>query len=452
MSDAVWQIVLVIFLVLLNGFFVAAEFAIVKVRSTQIEQLLDEGQPKAKRAKKLVDNLDVYLSSTQLGITMASVLLSMFGEKYISKLIEPIFFRVNPSIAPEVVTWTAFIIAFSFITAIHVVVGELMPKSLAIRRSLGTTMMIAPPLIFFERVFSWAIGILNGCANRLLKFLFGIDPIGSHEMVHSAEELQMLVEESGRSKNVTPTERDISINALELNDRVANDIMTSRTEIVYLDAGKSFEENMKTAMDSKHTRFPIREGSLDNVPGIVHIKDILAIIKDPRPDILKIARPALFIPEMQPLDEILKTFLSRHAHMALVVDENGVLTGMLTLDDVLEELVGEIQDEFDTTEERFITVADGEYIVEGKLPLYELAERTDLEIEKQNVSTIGGYITTVLGRLPHEGEHVILEAYGYDALVTKTDGRRVVQAKLKRRDPQDQKEAPEAGTLSEVKS
>jgi len=382
---------------------------------------------------------------------MASVALSMFGEKYISKLIEPIFFRVNPNISSELVTWTAFIIAFSIITAIHVVVGELMPKSLAIRRSLGTTMMIATPLIWFERVFSWAIRILNGAANRLLKFFFGIDPVGSHEIVHSAEELQMLVEESGRSKNVTPTERDISINALELNDRVANDIMTSRTEIVYLDAGRTFEENMKTAMESKHTRFPIREGSLDNVPGIVHIKDLLAIIKDPRPDILKIARPALFIPEMQPLDEILKTFLSRHAHMALVVDENGVLTGMLTLDDVLEELVGEIQDEFDTTEDRFVQVADGEYVVEGKLPLYELAELTDLEIEKQNVSTIGGYITTVLGRLPLEGERVLLEAHGYEALVTKTDGRRVIQATLTRVPSQEEKDLTEMETASEVK-
>lgn len=459
LSDAVWQVVLVVFLVLLNGFFVAAKFAIVKVRSTQIEQLLDEGQPKAKRAKELVDNLDVYLSSTQLGITMASVALSMFGEKYISKLIEPIFFRVDPNISPEVVTWTAFVIAFSVITAIHVVVGELMPKSLAIRRSLGTTMWIARPLIFFQRVFSWAIRILNGAANRLLKFLFGIDPVSSHEIVHSAEELQMLVEESGRSKNVTPTERDISINALELNDRVAHDIMTSRTDIVYLDAGRTFEENMQTAMESKHTRFPIREGSLDNVPGIVHIKDILSIVKDPRPDILKIARPALFVPEVQPLDEILKTFLNRHAHMALVVDENGVLTGMLTLDDVLEELVGEIQDEFDTTDERFLKIADGEYVVEGKLPLYELAELTDLEIEKQNVSTIGGYITTVLGRLPLEGELVVLEAHGYEALVTKTDGRRVVQVTLTRKAVQEEKDIAEAeanaalaNALSEAKS
>ncbi len=440
-GEAAWQIGLVIFLVILNGIFVAAEFAIVKVRSTQIEQLLDEGQPKAKRAKDIVENMDVYLSATQLGITMASVLLSMFGEKYLSKMLEPIFPMLHISLSNEAITWISFILAFSMITSIHVVIGELMPKTLAIRRALGTTMRLATPLYWFERTFSWLIAILNGAARKLLKLLFGIEPAGEHEIVHSAEELQMLVEESGRSKNVTPTERDISINALELNDLRAKDIMTPRTDIIYLDAGKTFEESVKTAMESKHTRFPIREGSLDNVPGIVHIKDLLRVIKEPRPDILKIARPALFVPEIQPLDEVLKTFLSRHAHMALVVDENGVLTGMLTLDDVLEELVGEIQDEFDTHDESFKTLSEGEYLVEGKLALYELAERTEIEIVDQNVSTLGGYITALLGRLPNQGERVILEDHGYEAEVTKTDGRRVVQVHLRREQTKAQAEA-----------
>ena len=450
MTDAFWQIGLVIFLVILNGIFVAAEFAIVKVRATQIEQLLDEGQPKAKRAKDIVQHMEIYLSATQLGITMASVALSMFGEKYVSKLIEPVFPKIGWHLSGEAVTWIAFILSFSAITAVHVVVGELMPKSLAIRRPLGTTMLLATPLFWYQRIFRWATSMLNGTANGLLKYLFKVEAVSEHANVHSAEELQMLVEESGRSKNVTPTERDISINALELNDRVAHDIMTPRTEIVYLDAGRSFEENMKTALESKHTRFPIREGSLDNVPGIVHIKDLFAIFKDPRPDILKIARPAMFVPEIQPLDEILKTFLSRHAHMALVVDENGVLTGMLTLDDVIEELVGEIQDEFDTHDERFQKISDGEYIIDGKLPLYELAELTDLEIEKQNVSTLGGYITTVLGRLPLEGELVVLEGHGYEALVTKTDGRRVVQVTLTRKSPGSP--VDESEELSEAKT
>ncbi|MBP7949494.1 MAG: HlyC/CorC family transporter [Verrucomicrobiales bacterium] len=429
-GQALWQIALIVLLVLINGFFVAAEFAIVKVRSTQIEELLSGGGRRARLAKNIVEHLDVYLSATQLGITMASVLLSMFGEKYLSKLIEPLFFWINPGISPDVISWTAFAIAFSIITAFHVVIGELMPKSLAIRRSLGTTLLVARPLMLFQRVFKGVIWVFNGAANRLLKWLFGIDPVGEHEIVHSAEELQMLVEESGRSKHVTATERDISINALELNDRLARDIMTPRTEIVYLDVVRDFASNLKVALDSKHTRFPIREGSLDNVPGIVHIKDILCIINDPRPDILKIARPALFVPEIQPLDEVLKEFLGKHAHMALVVDENGVLTGMLTLDDVLEELVGEIQDEFDTEEDRFQKFDDGEFLVDGKLPLYELAELTDLELEKSNVSTLGGYITSLLGRLPAEGEQVELEGHGYEATVTKTDGRRVVQVRL----------------------
>ncbi len=427
-----WQVILIAALVILNGFFVAAEFAIVKVRTTQLDELIDKGSKRAAKARKVLDHLDIYLSATQLGITMASVALSMFGEKYISKLIEPIFPAMGLNVSAGTISWVAFGLAFSILTAVHVVIGELMPKSLAIRRALGTTLWVAGPLAIFQRTFGWIIHSLTKAANQLLKWFFKIDPISETEIVHSAEELQMLVEESGRSKRVTATERDISINALELNDRLARDIMTPRTEIVYLDAGRSFEENLKTALESKHTRFPIREGSLDNVPGIVHIKDVLRSVHDSSQDLLHISRPAMFVPEIQPLDEVLKAFLHKHAHMALVVDENGVLTGMLTLDDVLEELVGEIQDEFDTVEERFKRLNDDEFLIDGKFPLYELGETTDLELEKANVSTVGGYVTAVLGRLPAEGEIIPLSEKGYTAKVTKTDGRRVVQLHFSR--------------------
>jgi CBS domain containing-hemolysin-like protein len=428
----IWQVVLILVLVLLNGIFVAAEFAIVKVRTTQIDELIDQGSKRASKAKKILQRLDVYLSATQLGITMASVALSMFGEKYISKLIEPVFYMMGLTLEPGTVAWISFGLAFLILTGLHVIVGELLPKSLAVRRALGTTLWLAGPLAVYQRSFGWIIAFLTGIANKLLKWIFHLDPVTDKEIVHSAEELQMLVEESGRSKRVTATERDISINALELNDRLARDIMTPRTDIIYLDLGRSFDENLNQALSSKHTRFPIREGSLDNVPGIVHIKDILRIVKDPRPDILHIARPPLFVPEIQPLDELLKSFLTKHAHMALVVDENGVLTGMLTLDDVLEELVGEIQDEFDSEEERFKRLSESEFVIEGKFPLYELAELTDLELEKANVSTLGGFVTAVLGRLPHEGETVHLADVGYIATVTKMDGRRVVQVHLKK--------------------
>jgi CBS domain containing-hemolysin-like protein len=246
----------------------------------------------------------------------------------------------------------------------------------------------------------------------------------------------MLVEESERNKHVTDLERDISINALELNERLARDIMTPRTEIVHMDLGKSFEENLLLALDSKHTRFPIREGTLDNVPGIIHIKDLLRVVHSKTPtDLLKIARQPLWIPEIQPLDEVLRAFLQKQAHMGLVVDENGVLTGMLTLDDVLEEIVGEIRDEFDVhDEERFRTVGEDEFLVEGKFPLYELGEFIpDMELEMANVSTITGYITSKLNRLPIEEDVVEIEDSHYEAKVEKVDGRRVTQVRIRKK-------------------
>ncbi len=435
--DVAWQIGLIIFFVLLNGFFVAAEFAIVKVRASQIDELIEEKRSGTKlmEAKRIVAGLDSYLAATQLGITMASVALSMFGERYIERLIQPIFHKFLPDIGGGWIPVISFIIAFGILTFLHVVFGELMPKSLAIRRSLNTTLAVATPLTYFEKVFRWAIKLLNGTANSLLKRIFKLDAVGEHEFVHSAEELQLLVAESQRSKQVTPTERDISINALELNDRVARDVMTPRTEIVALDPKEEFQKNLAIAMESKHTRFPLRERNLDDSPGVVHLKDFLKIVNDPQPDLYKIKRDMLIVPETQPLDECLKTFLARRAHMALVVNESGVTVGMVTLEDVLEELVGEIEDEFDlpATEKvatGFERVSPDEFHVDGKLPLHELSEHSDVDLESDEVSTIGGYVTSHLGHLPASGEKTHLG--GYDVTITAVDERRVLRLHFKR--------------------
>ncbi len=435
--DVVWQVGLIIFFVLLNGFFVAAEFAIVKVRSSQIDELIEEKRSgKAlMEAKRIVSHLDSYLAATQLGITMASVALSMLGERYIERLIQPVFHMYLPGHGDSWIPVISFAIAFGVLTFLHVVFGELMPKSIAIRQSLSTTLKVSTPLTIFEKIFRWAIKFLNGSANYLLKRIFKLDAVGEHEFVHSAEELQLLVAESQRSKQVTPTERDISINALELNDRVARDVMTPRTEIVALDPREDFHMNMKFALESKHTRFPLRERNLDNCLGVVHLKDFLRIVNDPKPDLVKIKRDMLIVPETQPLDECLKMFLARRAHMALVVDEFGATVGMVTLEDVLEELVGEIEDEFDlpgsdASANNFERVGEDEFYVDGKLPLYELSEHSDVELESDEVSTIGGYVTSHLGHLPASGEKTHLE--GYDVTIVAVDERKVLRMHFKR--------------------
>ena len=428
-----WQIGLIVFLVLLNGFFVAAEFALVKVRASQIDELIDEGNSPAKavRTKGMVKHLDDYLAATQLGITMASVLLSMFGERYVERLIQPFFHQYIPSMGSWI-TVVSFLLAFAMLTFLHVVFGELMPKSIAIRRSLPTALAISTPLVGFQRIFQFAIRALNGTANKLLQVLFKIDPAHGHDLVHSAEELQILVAESQRSKQVTATERDISINALELNELVAHDVMTPRTEIIALDPKQDFQANLTIAVESKHTRFPLREGNLDHCLGVVHIKDFLRIINDPRPDLTKIRREIIIVPETQPLDELLKTFLTRQAHMALVVDEFGATLGIVTLEDVLEQLVGEIEDEFDSPDltTGFDRVSEDEFYVDGKMALYELGEHSDVELESDEVSTIGGYVTSHMGHLPEAGERTRLA--GYDVGVTEMDGRRIVRLHFKK--------------------
>ena len=337
-EEIAWQLLLVFLLVLLKGVFVAAEFSLVKVRASQIDELMQEGKASgaAMRAKAMVHKLEDYVGATQFGITLTSIALSMFGEKYIVKWLEPKLGGMLSDTATHVV---AFILVLVVLTFVDVVFGELMPKSVAIRRSLNTALTLSGPLSAFEFFFRYAIRLLNGSANWLMKLIFRIDPAadGLHN-IHSAEELQILVAESQRSNQVTATEREISINALELSELTAHDVMTPRTEIIAIDPKEDFQTNLAMALESKHTRFPLREKNLDHCLGVVHIKDFFRIINDPKPDLTKIRREIIIVPETQALDELLKTFLSRQAHMALVVDEFGATVGMVTLEDVLEDV------------------------------------------------------------------------------------------------------------------
>lgn len=430
------QFLAILLLVALKGVFVAAEFSLVKVRASQIDELIEEGRSEraAVTTKHMVARLDDYVGATQFGITLTSIALSMLGEKYIVAWLQP-----RLEWLPLHTTWLhliAFLIVLVALTFIDVVFGELMPKSIAIRRSLGTALKLSRPISGFEFCFRWAIRALNASSRWIMRVIFRIDMSGGeHENVHSAEELQILVAESQRSKQVTPTERDISINALELNDRVARDVMTPRTEIVALDPREDFHANIRLALESKHTRFPLREKNLDVCLGVVHIKDFIGIINDTKPDLTKIKREVLIVPETQPLDECLKMFLTKRAHLALVVDEFGATVGMITLEDVLEELVGEIEDEFDSpgagaAASGFERVNENEFLVDGKLPLYELSEQSDVDLDSDEVSTIGGYITSHLGHLPGAGETTQLE--GYDVTITEVDTRKILRMRFRR--------------------
>lgn len=431
--DVTWRLGMVMFFVLLNGFFVAAEFAIVKVRESQLQAEADEGNRQAQFAQSVVKHLDAYLSATQLGITLASIALGMAGEPLLAQMIEPWLFKAGVT-SDAVVHGIAFGIAFTIITYLHVVLGELTPKSLAIRKSLHTTLWVCRPLHIFMVALKPFIFVLNGTANWLLKALFRVDPVGESERVHSEEELKHIVSASEESDEVTETEKRIVLNALALNDRYVRDVMTPRKDVVSLDVDESFEANLKIAIDSKHTRFPLVEGHLDHSIGLVHIKDMLRLMQEQNPagkDLRKIKRDLLLVPEMMPVDKLLKQFLDKHAHLALAVDEYGGAVGIVTLDNVVEEIVGDIQDEFDTAEKpEFRRISDDEFEVEGTLNLYELNELTDLDLESDEVTTISGYVTHTLGHFPKQGESLRVE--DYEVTATKVEARRISQLYFKR--------------------
>jgi CBS domain containing-hemolysin-like protein len=422
-----WIIIMV--LVLLNGFFVASEFAIVKVRSSQLETLEAEGNRRATTARKALAQLDAYLSATQLGITLTSLGLGWVGEPYLAQMIQPFFFKFGVE-SETVIRTAAFAIAFSIITFLHIVLGELAPKSLAIRKSVAVTLVIAAPLGWFYTLFKPAIFLLNGAANLLLKHVFRIHPASEHELAHSEEELRVILAQSAAAKEVTPLGKELLINALDLRDRVVRDIATPRGEVIFLDTEDSFEENLKRAVASRHTRFPLCKGHLDDTIGLVHIKDLLKLVRDPKPDLNSIKRELHNVPEMMPLEKLLGFFLSKHAHIALVIDEFGGTAGIVTLDNVLEEIVGDIQDEFDAEKPELRKVAQDEFSVDGTLGLYELNDMLGLELESEDVSTVGGYVTQLIGHLPHAGEKTKIQEY--DITVTKADGRRVLEVHFKR--------------------
>ncbi len=417
------------FFLLLNAFFVASEFAIVKVRPSQLETHGKETGADTKRAMHVVNHLDGYLSANQLGITFSSLALGFLGEPFVKAMVSPLL--AHTGMPEKGIYWVSLIIAYASFTFLHVVVGELMPKSIAIRRSVGTTMLLVGPLHLFYKSFFLVIRFFQGTANWLLKSFFRIDPISEGEHVHSAEELAILVTHSGKFQEVTETEREILINALELNELWVRDVMTPRNEVVVLDADEPFEKTLAIAIRSKHTRFPLVKGHIDQSIGLIHIKDLFTLINDPDPDLMRIKRDLKMVPDTMPLDSLLKFFLKEHAHLAMAVDEFGTPVGIVFLDNVIEELVGDIQDEFDNEHSSFVRINDGEFVVEGSLTLNDLEGHVpELYIESGEVTTVGGYITQQLGRFPKVGES--MEILGYEAKVTSTDGRRVGQVHFRK--------------------
>lgn len=435
------MLVAVVGLVLLNAFFVAAEFAIVKVRNTQLSTRIREGDARAAVAKRITGQLDAYLSACQLGITISSLGLGWIGEPAVADVIRPGFEALGVN-EPILLHGVAFAIAFSFITFLHIVFGELAPKSIAIRHPEQTALRLARALDFFFVVFSPAIRVLNRASNAVIRVL-GFKPATSTEQTHSFAEIREIL--SGEVGGPT-TRRRAFLNLFDLAEMKAGDVMTPITRVVALDIRKSLEDNVRVADEAGYSRFPLVDGSPDNVVGMVHYKDVFSrIIRKDRPEqtLLDIKRDIMFVPENQSVENLLAELIRRGRHMAMVVDEHGRTIGLVTMEDIFEEVFGSIRDEFDEPEpieQAYRVLGEGHYLVDGTMTLHDLEDLLGAPLRKPGISTVSGWIIDHLGRMPLAGESFRL-ADGYQVTLREVGRRRVKVAEFQRLKAQEKAEA-----------
>ncbi|WP_218094911.1 hemolysin family protein [Paenibacillus solanacearum] len=425
----VLNLVLVFLLVLLNGFFVAAEFALVKVRQTRLQQLAGEGNSKAKYALAVTKKLDAYLSSTQLGITLASLGLGWVGEPAISHLIvEPLFHAMGIGLAWYANALSVFI-GFAVITFLHIVLGELAPKSLAIQKSEGTSLWLSAPLMLFYKIFYPVIWLLNGAANKLLK-LIGVHPASEHEAAHTEEEIRILMDESAKSGHINKDELALFDNIFEFSDRVAREIMQPRTDMECLFTELSFAENLKIVYETKHTRYPVAKDDKDEIIGFVHMSDLLLADPDKEHDLREFLRPVLMVPESMEISYVLKLMQRKRSQIAVVIDEYGGTAGLITTEDILEEIVGEIHDEFDEGERSEIEKQGDAYSVDGRVLVEDLNDMLDLGIEDEEVDSIGGWLFKMLEENVVKGRK--LEHGGFLYEITEVERLRILRVTIRR--------------------
>ncbi len=431
MPNIVPQFIAVALLVLLNAFFVAAEFALVKIRETQLQTLANKGHRRAKAALEIVGKLDAALSATQLGITIASLGLGWLGKPAFASLLAPAIRYLN--VGPVEADWLAFAIGFTAITFLHIVAGELAPKSLAIQKPLATSLLVAKPLQWFYRIFYPAIWMLNHAAFWVLRCC-GLEPISEAHLGHSEEEIRLILAQNRTRTGRPSVGHDIALNAFDLSKRFAREVMHPRQEIVALDTEASIQECLELAEQTRYSRFPLCEkGDLDKTLGVVHSKDLVSLRERARrgSDLQAAARKLVFVPETARLDRMLGLLLERKAHMALVVDEYGGTIGIVTLEDLLEALVGPIEDEFDPEQQLPRQTGPQVWELAGALPVHTLQEIIGEPIEDSHqVSTLSGWVLQKLGRFPKPGDEVRL--YGWSLRVEAIAGTKASLMRLER--------------------
>lgn len=418
----------VIVLIFMNGFFVASEFSIVKIRPSRLETLIKEGVKEAENAKIVTEQLDAYLSVTQLGITIASLGLGWIGEPTVIRMLEPIFKMMS---LPEKLEHTiAFVLGFSIITALHIVLGELVPKSLSIQKTEQIVLAVSGPLIFFDKIFYPVVWFMNHVANWVLS-LFGVEAASEQEEAHNEEEIRLLMEESHKQGYIDKSELTYLDNVFEFSDRRAGEIMVPRTDMVCLYLEDDFEENLKVALKEKMTRYPVCDEDKDHVVGIIHVIDMLQAVKNGgKVDLRKLMRAPFIVPESMDVSKLLRMMQKRRAQMCILADEYGGTAGLLTLEDILEEIVGEIQDEFDDERNEIIELGEKTYSVDGKVLLEQINDLFELSIDTEDVDvdTVGGWVYAKVEYPPRVGKQV--EAEGAIFTIEEMDKVRITRVHI----------------------
>lgn len=430
------KILAVLALVVLNGFFVAAELAMVRIRDTQLEALAVKGNRRAKIARGIIANIDAYIGATQLGITLVSMALGVIIEPVFRHLLGPVFSLLNVSSLHTQRT-IAILVGFFVNSYLLIVAGELAPKAMAIRKTLETTLFVASPLRWFYRLSYPFIWVLNHSALWLLR-QFGVAAGGETGRAHSEEELRLLLSSAQKISGTTGSGRRVALNALDLRRRMARDVMRPRQEIVAIDTESTIAECMEIAERSRYSRFPLCEGGdLDRTLGVVHIKDLYAMRQKAHTgrDLLASARKLIYAPETSRLEKLLQLFLERKLHLAIVVDEYGGTTGMVTLENILEELVGQIQDEFDQENPLLVRKNEMTWEAAGVLPLHELDEVIGEPLQEEGITTVSGWVTHRLGGFPKVGD--VLTAGACELRVEEMEGTRVAKLKITKRPTED---------------
>ncbi len=414
--QSVLMLVAAAVLVLLNGFFVLSEFAIVKVRKSKLEEFVKQKKGGASLALKMSNSLDTYLSATQLGITFSSLALGWIGEPALAKIIESNFssFFAGDSVLLHTVS---FIIAFAIVTFLHVVFGEIVPKSVAIAKAEVMVLYIARPLYLFWLVFYPLIRFFDIVAAFFVRRL-GIKPASEQDLAHSEEELRIIVNESFKGGYIDSVESEIIKNAVDFSETVAKEIMTPRKDMICINSEKSFEENIKRVLNSRHTRYPYCHGGKDNVTGMIHTRDLLnSALENNISDFSKLVRPIIMVPENTSISSILTRMNKSRIHLALVVDEYGGTSGLITMDDILEEIIGETTDEHDPKQETIKKIDENIYELDGMVNIEKVEEILDITFEEPETSvTIGGRITSLIGGIPVVGEIIEDESCTYEIL------------------------------------